>query len=335
MLVVSSLSSLRPKVDSKTILLCDENTALHCAPLLGSGLNMITIPAGEEHKNLETCKKVWDDLIDLEADRSTELWCLGGGMVCDLGGFAASCYLRGISFKLIPTSLLAMVDAANGGKSGVDYHDLKNYIGAFTQPDEIILHTEFLQTLPAKEWINGKMEMLKHGLICSAEHFEDLKGSGPNDVSMIQTDLILRSVEIKEKHCSEDRFEQGIRKRLNFGHTIGHAIESLALSKNDPIPHGLAVGIGMIAESYLSYTDWSLSSAELDTIVQYLHPLLAEVNDDLLNVEDLLPLILKDKKNRDRRVYFSLLSAIGNSQENIMIESEKIAESIEFVRTQK
>lgn len=335
MKVIVSSSELKVPFNKKVFVLCDDNTAQHCLPYLKGEFTSVVIPAGEQSKTLDTCTKVWDDLIEAGADRNSELWCLGGGMICDLGGYAASSFLRGISFTLIPTSLLAMVDAANGGKSGVDYRGLKNYIGAFTIPTDVLLFTDFLKTLPEKEWINGKVEMLKHGLISDAEHFSYLKGTGPRDVSMIKAEAISRSVEIKEKHCNSDRLEKGIRKRLNFGHTIGHAIESLSLLNNRSIPHGLAVGIGMIAETSISHTDWSLSKQERDDIQHYLRPLMDELDIALLDTDKLLPLIMKDKKNVDGKAYFSLLSSIGNSQENILVGMDSIIEAIEVLRSLK
>lgn len=329
---VQKISDIKFSQEDNVFILCDENTAKHCYPRLKSSFPLITIEAGESSKTLDSCQKVWDQLIAYGADRKSHLICLGGGMICDLGAFAASCFQRGISFTLVPTSLLAMVDAANGGKSGVDYGHLKNYIGLFTHAKEVIICTEFLETLPQEEWINGKMEMVKHGLICDAEHFEHLKGGGPNDVSMIDLALIHRSIQIKEHHCEHDRTELGIRKRLNFGHTIGHAIESYALELNQPIPHGLAVGLGMIAESYLSHTDWSLSLRSFEEIRDYLKPLRLKITDDLFNEERLFHYMSKDKKNSDQKIYFSLLGSIGNSQENILISEEHISQAIKILQ---
>ncbi len=314
------------------VVVCDENTHQFCFPLLNTQIPCIIIPAGEENKNLETCSLVWDKLIEIGANRSTHLICLGGGVVTDLASYAASCFQRGMKFTLIPTSLLAMVDAAIGGKCGVDYNNLKNYIGLFVDPTETVLCSKFLETLPEIEIRNGLMEMLKHGLIADKNHYESVKNCLHTDF-IIDSAIIQDSISIKLQHTEKDFFENGIRKRLNFGHTIGHAIESYALSQNKQVPHGLAVGVGMLAEAFLSHKYWSLTDVELQDISSVLAPLIHELPPSSLTSDELISFIVKDKKNRNNQVYFSLLNHIGSAQENIQINASQIEESLDFLKS--
>lgn len=312
----------------KTVVLADSNTAECCLPLLNSPKDVIIIPAGEVNKTLQTCQYVWDKLIELGADRSTRLICLGGGMVCDLGAFAAATYLRGIKYYLLPTTLLAMVDASVGGKCGVDYMHLKNYIGLFSMPEEIYIDRRFLDTLPKEELINGQMEMIKHGLIASAEHFNRLVSDSDAWKSLIE-----ESIAIKEYHTTKDFNEAGIRKRLNYGHTVGHAIESFALELGQPIAHGLAVGVGMLAEAFISYESWSLEKQELNRIEAHLSPLVARLSSELLQVDKLLYYINLDKKKRSDQILFTVLTCIGNAQEGVHVSEEVIRNSISYIQS--
>ena len=322
---IAAVVSALPK--QNCFFLCDENTGRDCYPLLQSDQVVITIPCGEQHKTLGSCEYIWSELIKHGANRQSTLICLGGGMICDIGAFAAATFQRGMNHILLPTSLLAMVDASIGGKCGVDFKHLKNYIGLFKQPNQLIVYPKFLLTLKPEEWLNGWVEMLKHGLISDASHYEACMNYA-QDLSNIDMALIEQSMTIKQDHCENDFMESGIRKRLNFGHTVGHAIESLSLQLNKPLSHGLSVAYGMLVEAYISHKIWSLSKTELDQISQDFKKFLDPLDADLCQPESLLPFMLKDKKNAKGQIMCCLLNEVGSSQENIHVSQECIAEGL-------
>lgn len=242
---------------SKLFILVDETTNEFCLPKLlpllevEIPIEIIEIEAGEEMKNISTCVEIWSILADLGADRKSALLNLGGGVITDLGGFVASTFKRGIDFINIPTTLLGMVDAAIGGKNGVDLGALKNQIGVINAPKLVLIDTDFLETLPQNHMKSGLAEMLKHGLIFDKTYwnqFKDLKDLNFDDLDQ----LIHRSVEIKNEIVCQDPTETGVRKALNFGHTLGHAIESHFLETPTLLLHGEAIAIGMVLESYIS-----------------------------------------------------------------------------------
>ncbi|XHR97363.1 3-dehydroquinate synthase family protein [Mucilaginibacter sp. UC70_90] len=242
---------------SKFFILADENTGAHCLPLLTSKLtdfnnyDLIEVSSGEESKNIDFCVGVWKMLIDFGADRKSLMINLGGGVITDMGGFAASTYKRGIDFVQVPTTLLSQVDASVGGKTGIDVDGIKNIIGTFTMPKAVFIAHEFLQSLPPRQILSGLAEMLKHGLIVDAAYWNKLKNS---DLKNPSVELVHRSVQIKNEITIQDPHEKGIRKALNFGHTIGHAVETYSLLHDeDSLSHGEAVAIGMICESYLAH----------------------------------------------------------------------------------
>ncbi len=321
---------------SKIFILVDTNTNEHCLPSFLYGLatevpfEIIEIEAGEPHKNIETCVGIWEALTALQADRKSLFINLGGGVITDLGGFVAATFKRGIDFIHVPTTLLAMVDAALGGKTGVDLGVLKNQIGMFQPPKAILIYDQFLTTLPQNQMRSGLAEMLKHGLIQDPiywkqlNHLEDL-----NEHNLL--DLIQTSVKIKTAIVTNDPFEQNIRKALNFGHTIGHAIESyfLALNPTTPVLHGEAVAAGMIIESYLSYKkeliDFSTYENIKKGIDQYFAPL--PLNHE--NIEAILPYLLHDKKNIGQKIKFVLLQEIGQFVLDQNCEDALIQEAFE------
>ena len=244
--------------EGKMFLLTDRTAAGYCLPIVQSVLDefnikQIAIPSGEENKTIQSVGLVWDFLSNNGADRKSLLINIGGGMLTDLGGFAASTFKRGLDFINIPTTLLAQVDASLGGKTGFNFNGLKNEIGVFMEPNSVIINTNFLKTIDHQNFLSGYAEMLKHGLIKSREHWQELLAY---DLEIINYDalqeIIAHSVAIKEWHVLNDLTEQNIRKALNFGHTIGHAFESYAMKTGRPILHGYAVVYGMIAELYLS-----------------------------------------------------------------------------------
>ncbi len=297
-------------------ILTDSNTAVHCLPYLTSklpkkwNLRQLQIKAGESYKNIESCLQIWEELSSNLADRHSLLINLGGGVVTDLGGFVASTFKRGIDFINIPTSLLAMVDASIGGKNGVDLGVLKNQIGVINEPELVLMDIKFLDTLPPAHKVSGLAEMLKHGLIASESYFNRLLRS--HDSSM-WLDLIWESVEIKHKIVTEDRSEEGSRKFLNFGHTLGHAIESHYLDKADgeAILHGEAVAIGMILAAYISTRMRSLSEEKRDTIANGILEFFDKRRFSEKDIEAILGLLIYDKKNRGGKILFVLINDFG------------------------
>jgi 3-dehydroquinate synthase len=315
---------------SRTFILTDENTSAQCLPLLEPLLaeldnyDLIEINAGEESKNIDFCVGVWKMLIDFGADRKALMVNLGGGVVTDLGGFVASTYKRGIDFVQVPTTLLSQVDASVGGKTGVDMDGIKNIIGTFTQPKAVFMSAAFLKTLPERQILSGLAEMLKHGLICDADYWKELKNS---DLSLPSVELIYRSVEIKNAVVIEDPQEKSIRKALNFGHTIGHAVETNSILNDErPLTHGEAIAIGMICEAWLSHKKAGLPEEQLNeisTVLSGLYPKYS-VPDTCHNV--LYELMQKDKKNTEKQINCTLLTKIGCfSIDNICTEDELCA----------
>ena len=299
----------------KIAILVDENTHDHCLEFLITGFDalaeaeVIMLPAGEENKVLEVCFQVWETLTEAGFGRQDLLINLGGGMVTDLGCFVASVYKRGLAFINIPTSLLAMVDAAVGGKTGIDFAGLKNQIGTFAAAQATYIDTGFLQTLPSEEWANGFAELLKHALISDVQLWQDL--SKIQDIQKeLRFEIIQQGVQIKAEIVGKDPSENGLRKILNFGHTIGHALESYYLNTDTPLAHGHAVAIGLLLESKLSVGQSSLTQAEflsIETRIKSLYTL--QIPND---IEGLWALMQHDKKNDNGEVRSCLLTAIGS-----------------------
>lgn len=320
------LHLLERKRYSRIFVLVDENTARDCLPVFKQWMNsafvfhVIRMPEGEFHKNITTSVHVWEELSEAGADRKSLLINLGGGVVTDLGGFIGATFRRGIDFLNVPTSLLAMVDAALGGKTGVDLGVLKNQIGVIVPPVMIWILPEFLKTLPERQRNNGYAEMLKHGLIADAKYWEELICE---DVASDLTDLIHRSVEIKMQIVDQDLRESGIRKTLNFGHTIGHAIESYFLAHREEIVyHGEAIAAGMILEAYISNQLTGLPGEELESICKEIsarYPKLAFQPDDISAIMDLLRY---DKKNTHGQVLFVLLERIGAATIDVVVSND-------------
>jgi len=319
---------------SRSFILTDEHTSVHCLPLVQAvfageeNFDIIEINSGEENKNIDFCIGIWKMLIDFEADRKALMINLGGGVITDMGGFAASTFKRGIDFVQVPTTLLSQVDASVGGKTGIDMDNIKNIIGTFTQPKAVFISEEFLKTLPPRQVLSGTAEMLKHGLIMDAAYWQALKDS---DLSKPSTELIHRSVEIKNEVVIEDPKEKGIRKALNFGHTIGHAVETNSLiNDKDPLTHGEAIALGMICEAYLSHKKTGLSVDDLDEIVKVILGLYPKYNLGSTDYKQQCAIMLKDKKNQNGKINCTLLTRIGQcSLDNICTETE-LCESLSY-----
>lgn len=322
---------------SKVFILVDENTHEYCLPILLGNLEtniqfeILEIEAGEEMKNIQTANQLWEILTEMQADRKALLINLGGGVITDMGGFVASTYKRGIQFINIPTTLLSMCDASIGGKTGIDLMHYKNMVGTFSFPEQIFVYPRFLDTLPAKELKSGFAEMLKHGLIADKKHWEDLIQLQHLDTVGIEP-FIPQSMEIKQEVVNADFQEKNIRKTLNFGHTIGHAIESLCLASENPILHGEAVALGMICESHLSYLEGLLSKEDADLITENIQRYFCFIDLSDFKDEDIFSLLLNDKKNSDARINFSLLSGIGKCIYDYQCSTENIQKSLEYYR---
>ncbi|MBS1548356.1 MAG: 3-dehydroquinate synthase [Bacteroidetes bacterium] len=322
---------------SKLFILCDENTHEYCLPTLLGNLEtnipfeLIEIEPGEELKNIDTAIQLWEILTEFKADRKALMMNLGGGMITDLGGFVASTYKRGISFVHIPTTLLAMCDASLGGKTGVDHGFLKNLIGTFALPEAVFLYPNFLKTLPHEQVRSGFAEMLKHGLVAHAKHWQDLAHLSLDKLELIYPN-IETSMQIKQKLVDEDFKETGSRKLLNFGHTVGHAVESLFLHEGTTIPHGEAVALGMIVETKLSEIKGLLNKKECMEIIEIIRSFYPYISIEAWNNATLLSLIQNDKKNSHSALLFTLISTIGKGHWDVACQEEEIFEALDFYR---
>jgi 3-dehydroquinate synthase len=327
---------LQEKKYSHHFLLVDANTDKYCRPLLehtlGLSFTKILIPSGERHKNIETCAKIWQLLLDNAADRNALLINLGGGVVGDMGGFCAATYKRGIDFIQVPTTLLSMVDASVGGKLGIDFGSVKNSVGAFQNPQATFIYDGFLKTLAFDELRSGFAEVIKHALIADKNYWEQIaKISNLNDVIIDWTGIIKKSIEIKSAIVEKDPLEKGLRKILNFGHTIGHALESLSLETEHPLLHGEAIAIGMLCEAYYSNKVLSLSDSELEEIIGAIISIYPYCPLVFFNAEKFESLLMNDKKNRGV-VSFSLLNCIADAVFDVQVPKKLIFEGLEFYK---
>jgi 3-dehydroquinate synthase len=316
---------------SNLFIIVDSNTNEFCLskflPYLETNLTIeiVEFEAGEHNKNIETCVELWNVLTELGADRKSLVINLGGGVVTDLGGFVASTFKRGVDFIHIPTTLLSMVDASVGGKTGVDLGNLKNQVGVINVPKMVLIDTQYLGTLSKEEMRSGLAEMLKHGLIYDKgywEQFLDLKAIDFADFDA----LIYRSVEIKNEIVIQDPTEKNIRKALNFGHTLGHAIESYFLENENKktLLHGEAIAIGMILESYVSLEKGLLTSGEYQEIKLTIKAIYDDVVFEENDIEPILELLIHDKKNEYGNIQFALIEGIGKIKINQSVENELI-----------
>lgn len=323
----------------KVFLLTDQTAAGFCLPLVQMvidefSIRCLAIPSGEENKNIHSVGLVWDFLSNSGADRKSLLINLGGGMLTDLGGFAASTFKRGLDFVNIPTTLLAQVDASLGGKTGFNFNGLKNEIGVFMEPNSVLINTNFLKTIDHENFLSGYAEMLKHGLIKSREHWNELMAFDMENIGYeALQEIIAHSVAVKEWHVLNDLREQHIRKALNFGHTIGHAFESYAMKTSHPILHGYAVVYGMIAELYLSVKQCGLKIDELNSIAGWLLSKYGKFDIQGSDFEALYQLMTHDKKNEGQRINFTLIPEIGKVEINVDCPKELIFEALEYYRS--
>jgi 3-dehydroquinate synthase len=322
----------RPAV-SQVFVLVDGNTARQCLPLLEKHLpatyRLIEIPAGEEYKTLASCDTVWSQLTEQRADRHAVLVNLGGGVVTDLGGFAAALYKRGIRFVQVPTTLLAQVDASVGGKTGVDFQGYKNQLGVFQAPAAVFIEPQFLQTLDPRQLKSGYAEVLKHWLIADADAFGQHRRLGW--LTDDWTPIIRESVALKERIVTQDPLENGPRKLLNFGHTVGHALESYLLTQpGREALHGEAVAAGLVCESWLSVQRGLLTPEELDKIETFVLSVFDKLTFVGMETAAIAEFALQDKKNAGSTINCTLLEGIGNGVYDQPVTLAEIAESLRY-----
>ncbi|GAA4278842.1 3-dehydroquinate synthase [Aquimarina mytili] len=334
----TALNSYLEKANhSKICILVDSNTHENCLSLFMSkiekeyDIEVIEIEPGEIHKNIETCSGIWNALSELGFDRKSLIINLGGGVVTDLGGFVACTYKRGVNYINIPTTLLAMVDASVGGKTGVDLGNLKNMVGVISESEMVLVDTEYLTTLPVNQMCSGFAEMLKHGLIQDRAYWEKI--SNLSELNFDDLDqMIYDSVVIKNEIVFEDPTEQNIRKYLNFGHTLGHAIESFYLThpEKPTLLHGEAIAIGMIMEAFISSELLSLSKEDLQYISDVILATFPKVAIDPKDYQEITQLLVHDKKNEKGNIYFVLLETLGKAKYNCIVSDELIVKSFEY-----
>lgn len=355
---LNSLLLSYPK--EQVFVLTDENVAHHCLPHFKEQINdfphtflkqldsnTLVIPAGERHKTIAEVERIWDFLIDKHATRKAIMILLGGGVITDMGGFAASCYMRGIDFVNIPTTLLAVIDASEGGKTGIDYRNLKNSIGVFRQAKANLIYLPFLKTLPLEQFLSGYAEMIKHALIADRNELNRLlafdieallRPQSTEQQVALMTDfqeLIARSMEIKQYIVEQDCKEQNIRRYLNFGHTIGHALEELQL-KNEPakpVYHGYAVFWGMIAELYISHIRLGLPTDVITRLTQFMLAYYGRPDGCCKDYDLLIDLMHHDKKNDTEGINFTFLKQVGNPQINQTATEAEIREALDYLFT--
>ena len=325
----------------KKFILVDENTEQHCLPMLRAnevdeleGAQLIRIRSGEVNKNLETCQQIWGSLMQHGADRNSVLINLGGGVICDMGGFAAATFKRGIDFIHVPTTLLAQIDASVGGKLGIDFNSLKNQIGLFKEPRAVFVYSYFLNTQTERQRRSGFAEGVKHALIWEDIIWETIQSYDMDDARAWPGRIAL-AIKIKNQIVSRDPHENGLRKILNFGHTIGHALETYALQSNAlPLSHGEAVAIGLMCETYLSHKVLELPIADLDHITNFLKTHFPYYAIESFDLPRLMEIMETDKKNFGGGINFTLLKEVGNAKIDQSASKQLIKESLDYYTAQ-
>ena len=317
---------------SRVAVLVDSNTRTHCYERIRSQLpvhTLIVVPAGEQRKHLATCEQVWQQMTDAGLDRHALLIALGGGVVTDLGGFCASTYKRGIDFLLLPTTLLAMADASIGGKTGIDFGNLKNQLGTFALPKATLVITEFLTTLPPDELRSGFAEVIKHAIISDRALWNQIRKKPLTEQNFRK--LVRHSSDLKMRVVKRDPRERGLRKILNFGHTIGHALESLSLQTSKPLLHGEAIAAGMAMESYIAWKKGLLNEGEFTEIQSYIHRIFGKIT--VPDEAGWLGALWQDKKNKDNRILMALPKSIGKAVFDIPVSEPEIRAAADVYRS--
>ena len=318
---------------SKVAVLVDENSLKHCYPIIQDSLPehiIIETKSGEENKNLESCQHIWNALTGHEFDRSSLIIALGGGVLCDMGGFCAATFKRGVDFIFLPTTLLAQCDASIGGKLGIDYLHYKNQIGLFLDPALNIIFPGFIKTLPERELKSGFAEVIKHCLISDKQTWEELRSSSFSKIDWPK--MIKHSAELKIGIVDNDRNEKGLRKVLNFGHTLGHALESYCLEKREKILHGEAVAAGIIMESYLSFKKNFISDTYFKEISQYIDSVYPRISIHEKEVDSICAYLLQDKKNKEGQIKAVLIADVGNVRWDVDLTLAEAANAFHFYR---
>lgn len=338
--------------EDQIFILVDSNTRELCLPHLRDLLynryalcvreeNVLVIPAGEKHKSIETILPLWHTLVERKATRKALLINLGGGVVTDMGGFVASTYRRGIDYINVPTTLLSMVDAGHGGKTGFDFDGLKNEIGTFYSPKEVWIEPEFLKTLPREEMLSGYAELIKHALLSSADALDEafmnlplfLKLNEATDEQMAVVERMINdSIAVKQHVVELDPTEKGLRKCLNLGHTIGHAVEELGFEEHKPLRHGYAVMVGLVAEAWLSAQIKGLDMRVVENLADCMSIYYGLLRIRESHFERMIELMRNDKKNASaNEINFTLLSAVGEYEVNQTMPKEKIIEALNYI----
>ncbi|MBR5333054.1 MAG: 3-dehydroquinate synthase [Muribaculaceae bacterium] len=339
--VASHLDALVEKYNpSKLFILVDKNTRELVLPILvnesktASNASVITIEAGDTNKNIESLMLIWSQLVEGGATRKSMLINLGGGVVTDIGGFAGATFKRGIRFVNIPTTLLSAVDAAVGGKTGINFHGFKNEIGAFCEAEAVIISTRFLSTLSNEELLSGYAEMLKHGLISNVDTYNRLIAQDVTNIDAEQMLLLLQESVLVKKHIvEEDPTEKGIRRALNLGHTAGHAFESLALHRKSPIPHGYAVAWGLVVELVLSHMQLKFPSNELSRLATYIYENYGAFHITCDDYPSLIEFMRHDKKNDSaNEINFTMLKNVGDIHIDCIATEEDIKTALDIYR---
>jgi 3-dehydroquinate synthase len=318
---------------SQIAVLIDPNTHLHCYSKVKDILpkhETLQVPAGEDHKNLDTCKLIWEKLTELNFDRHSLLIILGGGVLGDMGGFCAATFKRGIDFMIMPTTLLAQVDASVGGKVGIDFQHFKNHIGVFCEPKATIIDTSFLKTLPERELRSGFAEVVKHCLISDNAMWQSIRTKNLHEQDW--GTLVQHSVNFKKSVTDQDPKEKGLRKTLNFGHTIGHALESYFLAEGNRIFHGEAIAMGMVMEAFIACEKKMISQKELDEITSYLIQIF-EKQEMPWGDSALIGLAKQDKKNKGSEILTALPAGIGKAKWDIAVSEEELEKSFDYYRS--
>lgn len=323
---------------SQIAVLVDENTLKYCYPQIVGYLpkhSLIEIRSGEKNKNLATCQQIWSELMDKHFDRKSLLINLGGGVIGDMGGFCAATYKRGIDFIQIPTTLLSQVDASVGGKLGIDFHGFKNHIGLFCRPKQVIIDTDFLTTLPLNELRSGFAEVIKHCLIADKKAWNKLiiNELEQNDWK----EIVLHSVSLKSKIVNSDPKEKGARKTLNYGHTVGHALETFYLEKypNKHLLHGEAVAVGIIVESFMSFQRGLLHQKDFKSIEDFISKIYPKVKIAQKDISPIIALSLHDKKNENGKIKGILLKTIGEALFDIDFSLKEMEGALNYYSKRK
>ena len=320
---------LRENEFSKIGVVVDEHTKVFCLPIVQALLpphDLIVIQSGEINKNLDTCQLIWHKLTEKSFDRKSLLINLGGGVIGDMGGFCAASFKRGISFINIPTTLLSSVDASVGGKLGIDFNGFKNHIGLFKEPQAVLIDPVFLDTLPRKELRSGFAEVIKHGLIADKEYYSEIINDGLDQANW--NAVIAHSVHIKSEVVKKDPIEEGLRKILNFGHTIGHALESHYLSTAHHLLHGEAIAIGMICEAFLSKKLTGLTEIELERITANLIGLYGKSKIMKSDFPAVVKKMYQDKKNSHNLLNHTLIKKVGEATYDIAVDEKDVMDAL-------